>query len=54
MIITAERELGKWTVRVNGIFVANFWREIRALRLAERLRVALDNPSQITPNQVGS
>jgi hypothetical protein len=41
MIVVVAKELGKWTVRVNGFFVADFWFEVRALRLAHRLRVAL-------------
>lgn len=40
-MVSVGYELRKWTVRVNGVFVADFWREVRALRLAERLRIAL-------------
>lgn len=43
MMVECKKELGSWTVRVNGIFVADFpwWREGRARRLAMNLQIAL-------------
>jgi len=44
-MIICEREIGMWTVRVNGTFIADFfWRgEARARRLAMNLQKALEN-----------
>lgn len=42
VIITCEKEMGGWTIRVNGIFVADFWREKVARRIAMRLADALN------------
>lgn len=40
--VAVEKEFdGKWTVRVNGYFVADFWFESRARRLAMKLLEAL-------------
>ena len=41
MTIECKKELGSWTVRINGIFIADFLREVKARRLAERLQIAL-------------
>lgn len=40
-LVTVTNEMGKHTVRVNGVFIESFWREKLANTLAERLRVAL-------------
>lgn len=42
MGVTCEKELGTWTVRLNGVFVADFWTEVKARRLADNLRKALE------------
>lgn len=40
--ITRAKEMdGKWTVRVNGQFVADYWFEFRPRRLAMNLQEAL-------------
>ena len=42
-MVTCERELGRWTVRINGSFIADFsiWRELAARRLAMNLERAM-------------
>ena len=32
-----SREMGKWTIRINGIFIADYWRESIARRTAMNL-----------------
>ena len=46
-------ELGKWTVRLNGIFVVDFWRRGKAYEVALRLNEALssDEASAVTPDR---
>ena len=39
--VTCERELGAWTIRVNGCYVGSFWRSGRALSFYSRLTEAL-------------
>ncbi len=46
MRIECDRELWKWTVRVNGVFVADYWRKGKAFEMAHRLRVAVTNGDQ--------
>jgi len=41
--VTCEHELGRWTIRVNGLFLIDFWRETPARRLAMRLQHVLKN-----------
>lgn len=41
MRVTCGREWDKWTVRLDGIFVADFWLEKNAMRLAYNLTKAL-------------
>ena len=40
-IVTCEKELGAWTIRVNGHYVGEFWSEAKARRFAMRLADAL-------------
>ncbi len=40
--ITCEREIGKWTIRINGKYAADFWREGVARRVAMAIRDALE------------
>lgn len=37
MRIQCEKELGKWTIRINGHFIADFWRSSKALDAYSRL-----------------
>lgn len=39
--VTCEKEFGTWTVRLDGIHVADFWREVNARRIADRIAKAL-------------
>lgn len=41
-VVTCAKEIGRWTIRVNGRFVADFWREALARRIAMRLANALE------------
>lgn len=41
MTVSCDKEIGKWTVRVNGVYIADFWSETRARRLAMNLASAL-------------
>lgn len=41
MIVTCMKELGRWTIRINGHFVADFWRESLARRIAMRMNDAI-------------
>ena len=41
MRVTCEKELGTWTVRLDGKFVADFWSEKKARRLTYYLVRAL-------------
>ena len=41
MRVTVEKELGTWTVRLNGHFIADFWLEAEARRLAMNIEKAL-------------
>ena len=36
-----ERELGTWTVRINGHFIIDFWSERKARRLTMKLMSVL-------------
>ena len=40
--ISVAREIGYWTVRVNGVYVVDFWRKSKAFETAYQLRAALD------------
>ena len=42
MTVEVSKEIGDWTVRVNGFFVASFWREAKARRLAMNLLKAIN------------
>lgn len=44
VILTCKKELGRWTVRINGKFVADFWREAPARALAMRIMDAFELP----------
>lgn len=39
--VTCDKELGRWTIRVNGHFIVDFWREATARRMAMKLAEAL-------------
>jgi hypothetical protein len=41
-VLECSRELGKWTIRLNGAFVKDFHRKIVALELAVRLAQILE------------
>lgn len=46
MTVTCEKEFGSWTIRLNGLFIANFWSEKKARRFAMNLiKVLKDDPS---------
>lgn len=40
-VVTCEKELGTWTIRVNGRYVGEFWGEAKARRFAMSLADAL-------------
>lgn len=44
MRIVCEQEVGKWTIRIDGVFIAQFWRAAPALRMVEKLRRVLLEP----------
>jgi hypothetical protein len=44
---TCEKELGTWTIRVNGCFVASFWRARKALSVFSKLVEALQNEQEV-------
>lgn len=46
--ITCKKELGTWTVRINGVFIFDSWREAPARRLAMWIREALNRKAANT------
>lgn len=40
-MIKCEKEFGKWTVRLNGMFIMDSWREAVARRIAMAIQDAL-------------
>jgi hypothetical protein len=40
-LVTCEKEIGRWTVRLNGLYITDFWSEVRARRVAMKLAAAI-------------
>lgn len=34
LTISCSKEIGRWTIRINGMFIVDFWREATARRVA--------------------